>query len=60
MYRDLDYERKIDDAINKAIANLALEGFVVTEEEKENLKKEFLNNINIKVLVKKGINDGKR
>lgn len=53
VYKDNDYESEIDHAINQAITNLEMEGFVVTEEEKRSLKKEFLSNYNIKILVKK-------
>ncbi len=53
-YEDSDYcEKMVDKAINNAIANLAMEGFVVTKEEKENLKKEFLDNYKIRILIKK-------
>lgn len=53
-YEDRDYcEKVVDKAINNAIANLAMEGFVVTKEEKENLKKEFLDNYKIRILIKK-------
>lgn len=54
LYEDSDYcEKVVDKAINNAIANLAMEGFVVTKEEMENLKKEFLDNYKIKLLIKK-------
>ena len=53
-YEDSDYcEKMVDKAINNAIDNLAMEGFVVTKEEKENLKKEFLDNYKIRILIKK-------
>jgi CRISPR/Cas system-associated endonuclease Cas3-HD len=53
-YEDSDYcEKVVDKAINNAIANLAMEGFAVTKEEKENLKKEFLDNYKIRILIKK-------
>ena len=52
-YIDSDAEKKIDYAINKAIANLYLEGIYVTEEEKEKFKEEFLKNFDVKVLKRK-------
>lgn len=50
MYKDDNYEDLIDNAINEAIANLAMEGFVITDEERKKLKEEFLYNYNIKIL----------
>lgn len=50
MYKDDNYEDLIDNAINEAIANLAMEGFVITDEERKELKEEFLSNYNIKIL----------
>lgn len=50
MYKDDNYEDLIDNAINEAIANLAMEGFVITDEERKKLKEEFLSNYNIKIL----------
>ena len=43
MYKDDNYEDLIDNAINEAIANLAMEGFVITDEERKELKEEFLS-----------------
>lgn len=55
------YEKRIDDAIDKAIANMMLEGFIISKEEKNKLKKEFLDTYKIKILTKKiGNKDGKR
>ena len=50
MYKDDNYEDLIDNAINEAIANIAMEGFVITDEERKELKEEFLSNYNIKIL----------
>lgn len=50
MYKEDNYEDLIDNAINEAIANLAMEGFVITDEERKELKEEFLSNYNIKIL----------
>ena len=46
-------EEMIDKAIEKAIANLALEGMLVNDLEKQRLKEEFLNNYKIKILKRK-------
>lgn len=49
-YVDDDIDKKIDSAINNAIANLALEGMFFSDEEKKAFKEEFLNNYKIKIL----------
>ena len=49
-YNDDELEKMVDKAIEKAIANLALEGMLVSEEEKQKFKEEFYNNYKIKVL----------
>lgn len=50
IYIDDELEKIVDDAINKAIANLYLEGIIVSSEEKKKFKEEFLNNYKIKIL----------
>ena len=55
IYMDIKYtddclNTMIDAAINNAIANLAFEGIVVTDEEKAKFKEEFIEEYKIKVL----------
>ena len=50
IYIDDELEKIVDDAINKAIVNLYLEGIIVSSEEKKKFKEEFLNNYKIKIL----------
>ena len=52
-YIDSETEKSIDIAINKAIANLYLEGIYISEEEKQKFKEEFLKSYDIKILKRK-------
>lgn len=52
-YIDYELENIIENAINKAIANLSLEGMFVNEEEKQKLKEEFMETYKIKILERK-------
>lgn len=47
-----DYKTKVDIAVEQAVANMALENIIITEEEKNELKEMFNNREKNKVLVK--------
>lgn len=48
-----DYEEIVERALNSAIANLLVDGIIITEEQKENLKKQLLKDEKVKVLLYK-------
>lgn len=48
-----DYDEIIEKALNSAIANLLIDGIIITEEQKENLKKQLLKDEKVKVLLYK-------
>lgn len=59
-----DYKTKVDIAVEQAVANMALENIIITEEEKNELKEMFNNREKNKVLIKqneftKGTNNGR-
>ncbi len=47
---DESFQKEVDKAINNAVANLAMEGFVVTDKEKEELKRRFIDSYSIKLV----------
>lgn len=48
-----DYERKIDKALDDAIASLLVDGFVISEEQRQEIKRIFLNDNHIELLYKR-------